>query len=160
MPWTKRQFIEKAYGELGLASYFADLDPSELEDAMQRLDAMMATWNAAGIRIGYPIPSNPKNSDLDQDTGVLDSANEAIFLNLAVRLAPNFGKQAFSDTKSLAREAYDGLLALSAKPRQKQLPETMPTGQGQKGWRDGPGTFYPRQSDRLEAGDDNTIEFE
>ena len=161
MPWTKRQFIEKAYEELGMSDYFADLTPDQIESAMWRLDAMMATWNAAGIRIGYPIPSNPNDSDLDQDTAVPDSANEAILLNLAVKLAPGFGKQTFSDTKAGARNAYDGLLALAAKPNQKQLPTTMPTGAGQKGWREGnSGIFYPDPVNRLEAGHDSTFHFE
>ena len=60
MSWTKRQFINAALEEIGLASYVFDIQPEELESALRRLDAMMADWNAKGIRIGYPLSSIAK----------------------------------------------------------------------------------------------------
>jgi hypothetical protein len=54
MGYTKRQFISAAFEEIGLASYVFDLQPEQLQSALRRLDAMMADWNAKGIRLGYP----------------------------------------------------------------------------------------------------------
>ena len=74
MAYTKRDIVEQAFEEIGLASYVFDLQPQQLESALRRLDAMMATWNAKGIRLGYPLPSSPADSDLDQEVGVPDNA--------------------------------------------------------------------------------------
>ena len=56
MGYKKRQFISAAFEEIGLASYVFDLQPEQLQSALRRLDAMMADWNAKGIRLGYPAP--------------------------------------------------------------------------------------------------------
>jgi RNase H-fold protein (predicted Holliday junction resolvase) len=58
--YSKRQFVEAAFAEIGLASYAFDLQPQDLEQVLRRLDAMMAEWNAKGIRLGYPLPGSPR----------------------------------------------------------------------------------------------------
>lgn len=158
MGWTKRQFVEQAFEEIGLASYTFDLSPAQLESAMRRMDTMMATWNAKGIRLGYPIPSSPENSDLDQETNVPDSANEAIYLNLGIRLAPGYGKTVSPDTKVSARSAYEAILSKAAMPAEQQLPSTLPAGAGNKPWRyDNP--YLQDPVDPLLAGEDGEIQF-
>lgn len=158
MGWTKRQFINQAFEEVGLAAYVFDLTPEQLQSAMYRLDSMMAAWNAKGIRLGYPVPSSPEAGDLDTGTNVPDSANEAIYLNLGVRLAPGFGKTVSNDTKSSAKQAYDTLLSRAAMPTEQQLPVTMPVGSGNKPWRiDNP--YVQPSDDPLLAGGDGEIEF-
>lgn len=134
MSYTKRQFVEAAFEEIGLAAYVYDLTPQQMESALRRLDAMMATWNAQGLRLAYPLPSSPELSALAQETDVPDRANEAIILNLALRLAPSYGKVVMPETKAVARKAFDVLLARATHPLEKQLPETMPVGAGQKPW--------------------------
>jgi hypothetical protein len=83
--YSKRQFVEAAFAEIGLASYVFDLQPQDLEQALRRLDAMMAEWNAKGIRLGYPLPGSPQDSDINAESEVPDSANEAIICNLGIR---------------------------------------------------------------------------
>jgi len=95
MAYTKRDIVNRAFEEIGLAGYVFDLAPQQLEGALQRLDAMMATWNGKGIRLRYPLPSSNAASDLDQIIGVPDDALEAMHLNLAVRIAPGYGNDAF-----------------------------------------------------------------
>ena len=75
MSWTKRQFITQAFEEIGLAAYVFDLTPDQLDSALRRMDAMVAGWNANGVRINYPLPNNPEDSDIDQPSGVPDFAN-------------------------------------------------------------------------------------
>lgn len=159
MSWTKRQFVEQAYEEIGLAGYVFDLSPEQLQAALRRLDAMLATWNGKGIRIGYPIPSSPENSDLDDETSVPDSANEAIYTNLAIRIAPAVGKTVSQDTKAAAKAAYDVLMMRAAIPPEMQLPRTMPSGAGNKPWRYDDEYIRP-PVDPLLAGDDSIIEFD
>lgn len=158
MGYTKRQFVEAAFEEIGLANYTFDLQPEQLQAALRRLDSMMMEWNAQGVRLGYPAPSSPQDSDLDEQTNVPDSAWEAIIANLAVRIAPGYGKTVSPDTKATAKNAYNVLLQRATFPLEKQLPETMPIGQGNKPWRwDNPYVYPP--VDPVEAGSDGPLEW-
>jgi len=156
--YTKRQFVTAAFEEIGLADYVFDLQPEQLESALRRLDAMIAEWNAQGVRLGYAMPSSPQDSDLDEPTFVPDSAWEAIITNLAVRIAPGYGKTVSPDTKAIAKSGYNVLLQRATFPLEKQLPETMPIGQGNKPWRwDNPYVYPP--VDPVDAGPDGPIEW-
>lgn len=159
MGWTKRQFVLQAFEEVGLASYVYDLTPEQLNSALFKLDAMMGTWNGKGIRIGYPLPTSPNNSDLNTQTNVPDSANEAIYTNLATRIATGFGKTVSPETKSTARAGYEVLLSRAAMPMEMQMPGTMPSGAGNKPWNvDNP--FLDPPKDPLLAGQDSAIDFD
>ena len=160
MGWTKRQYVEQAFTEIGLAGYVFDITPEELNTALRQLDSMMAAWNAKGIRLGWPIPANPLNADLDDETEVTDAANEAIYCGLAVRIAPSFGKTITQTTAFLAKQAYDQLLAIAAAPMQRQFPQTMPAGAGNKPWRTYDSPFLRPPQDPLLAGPDGPIEFD
>lgn len=133
--WTKRQLIESAYEEIGLASYEFDLSPEEWQSALRKMDTMIATWQGKGINTGYAIPGNPDDSDLDNESGLQDLAVEAVYLNLAIRLAPSFGKQITQTTQASAKDAYNTLLNQAAFPPQQQFPNTLPVGAGSKYWR-------------------------
>lgn len=153
---TKRQFVNQAFEEIGLASYVYDLTPEQLNSAVTKLDSMMATWNAKGIRLGYPLVSNPDQSDIESDTFVPDSAFEAITTNLAIRLAPSYGKTVSQDTKAIAKDAFNTLLSRAAAPPEMQLPDAMPLGAGNRLY-DNP--FTPPPVDPLTAGPDSVITF-
>jgi hypothetical protein len=159
MSYTKRQFVTAAFEEIGLASFVYDLTDQELLSACRRMDAMLADWNARGVRISYPLPSSPESTNIDEETTVPDSANEAIITNLAVRIAPSYGKVVSPDTKIMAKNAYNTLLQLSATwPVEKQFPSGMPAGAGNKPWRyDDP--FLQDPVDPLEVGGDGELEF-
>jgi hypothetical protein len=159
MGYSKLQFVQAAFEEIGLASYVFDLQPQQIESALRRLDAMMADWNGKGIRLAYPIPSNPENSDINAETGVPDSANEAIITNLALRLAPSYGKQIMPQTQVVARNAYQTLLNRAAMPTEQQMPGTMPAGAGNKPWRLYDDPFLRRPEEGVLAGQDGDIEY-
>ena len=159
MGYSKRQFVAAAFEEIGLASYAFDLQPQQFESALRRLDAQMASWNALGIRLGYPLPSSPQFSDLDAQSEVPDSANEAIITNLAIKLAPGYGKQVMPETKATAKETYNTLLSRAAVPMEQQLPSTMPSGAGNKPWRVYDDPFLRPPVDPVLAGQDGPIQF-
>jgi hypothetical protein len=159
MGYSKRQFVAAAFEEIGLASYVFDLQPEQLQSAMRRLDAMMADWNGKGIRVGYPLPGSPQDSDLDEESLVPDSANEAIITNLAVRVAPSYGKAVSPDTKTTAKSSYNTLLSRATMPHQQQMPRTMPSGAGNKPWRVYDDPFLRPPVDPVLAGPDGPIEF-
>lgn len=161
MAYTKRDIVEQAFEEIGLASYVFDLQPQQLDSALRRLDAMMATWNAKGIRLGYPLPSSPADSDLDQGVGVPDNAIEAMYLNLAIRISAGFGKTVSPETKAAAKRAYNEIVANSAMPLEMQLGnETIPSGAGNKGWRYYNNPFLRAPQDPLQVGSDGILDLE
>lgn len=155
MSYTKRQFVEAAFEEAGMAAYVFDLSPQMVQSACRRLDSMLALWNAKGIRLAFPLPGSPENTDLDTETGVPDSANDAIITNLAIALMPSFGKAANPLTMARAKAGYDTLLARAAMPGEMQL-GAIPSGAGHKTW-DEP--FLPEAEDPIQAGPDGELQF-
>ena len=159
MGYSKRQFVAAAFEEIGLASYVFDLQPEQLQSAMRRIDAMMADWNGKGIRLGYPLPNSPQDSDLDEPTLVPDWANEAIITNGAVRHAPGYGKVVMPETKAVAKDSYNTLLQRATMPPEQQLPATMPAGAGNKPWRVYDNPFIRPPVDPVDAGPDGPLQF-
>lgn len=157
MGYTRRDFVNAAFEEIGLASYAYDATAEELSGAMRRLDSMMAEWNARGIRIGYPIPSGPTSGSLDDETNAPDSAWEAIVTGLAIRIAPSYGKALSVDTRANFGRAYQALLNIHAQPAEMQL-KRMPLGGGNKPYRWGD-NYTTDPVDRLVTGDDGVLEF-
>jgi len=159
MAWTKREFINQAFEEIGLAGYVYDLEPEQIQSALRSLDSMIAAWNARGIRLGYPLPGSPNTSNESDPTNVPDSANEAIYLNLGLRLAPRFGKQVSVETKQAAKRALDSLLIQISQPIQMQFPSGVPAGAGNKLNQSQNRAFLNNPVDPLQAGNDDVIEF-
>lgn len=143
MSWTKRQLIETAYEEIGLAAYVFDLSPEQMEAAARRMDSMMAVWAEKGILVGYPVPGSPQDTDIDQDTGIPDYAAEPIYLNLGLRIAPPVGKVVSAETKAAAKSSYDALSVRFAFPNQQQYQSGTPVGAGGKTWRLNGDPFFP-----------------
>lgn len=112
MSWTKREIIKKAFGEIGLASYVFNLTADELQDAMSDLDTMMGTWTTRNIIFDpvYPQPASYGAGDLDDDTNAPDDALAPMYLNLAIRLAPSYGKTPSPDTRADAKAGYTTML--------------------------------------------------
>jgi P22 tail accessory factor len=120
MAWSKRDIIEQAFSEIGKGGYEFDLQPDVLQSALRQLDAMMATFGGAlGAKIGFS--GGDGFGDVSQTAGVPDWAVEALYLNLAIRLAPSFGKQVSVDTTKSAKAAYNAMLMRTIQPRTRVL---------------------------------------
>jgi hypothetical protein len=154
---TKRQLIEAAHAELGLADYVFDLPSEQLQLALRRLDAMMADWNGMGVRLAYPIPGSVEGGDLDADAGVPDRAWEAVVTNLAIRLAPSFGKQVAAETKAGAERGLNMLMGKVPPP--EMTLGRIPAGAGNKPWRWNLDPFLEPAQPTLDAGPDSELEF-
>jgi len=157
MGYTKRQFAEGALEEIGMAAYVFDAQPEQLQSILRRIDAMMAEWNAKGIRLGYPLPSSPEASDIDAETNVPDSAYETIICNAAVRISPMFGKTPSSLTMRNARRGYGTVLGKAAQPQEMQF-LSMPLGAGNKAYPYGR-VFTTGPVPGIDAGPDGELEF-
>jgi len=156
MAYTVRQFVTSALEELGLAAYAYDMGPEQMRSVAKRYNSMLAEWNTKGIRFGATLYSNPDDIDLDTSSNVPDSANEAIITNLALRVAPMFGKQPMAETKVNAKRALNTLTIDFATPIEMQLP-SMPAGAGNKPWR-WDDAFTPAPTEPLSAGASDELE--
>jgi len=127
MSWTKRQIITQAFTEIGLASYVYNITANELQDAMRRLDNMMAAWTQKSIVFDpvYPQPSTYGAGDLDDDTNAPDDAIEPMYCMLGIRLAPSYGKQPSPDTRATAKTTYTALLGQYVRGTQVSLHHTI-----------------------------------
>jgi hypothetical protein len=155
---TKRELIEMAFEAIGLAAYAYDIQPEQMEASRRKLDSMMAQWNARGIRLGFPVPASPDGGDLDQETNLPDAALEAVYLNLAKRIAAGFGKQLTPETKAMAREAFDAMMVRAVTPIEMQMPGGFPLGAGYRTY-NGRSAFTADPEAALLAGTDGPLEF-
>ena len=160
MGWSKRQLITEAYTELGMADYVYDLTPAELQTALRRMDAMMASWEVDGIRCAYPRAGTPSASDIDAVTSVPDAAVSAIVTNLAMQLAPGYGKSVAAETMVTAKKSKATLRNFLSRIPEMQFPSSLPRGAGQKPWRGYGDPFMPRPTSPVLAGQDGEIEFD
>lgn len=158
MSYTKKELIDLAFSEIGIATYNFDLQPEQYQEALKRLDSMLATWNSEGIRIGYNLASSPSTSSLNDDSNVRDSAIQAIYTNLALRLAPTFGKVVNPVLLKIANSTYKRLLSLTSEICERDF-TTLPKGQGNKPWRYTNDTFIRKEQDTILAGNDSQIDF-
>ena len=159
MAYSKNWFVQKAFSELGMAGYVFDLQPEQLQECLDRLDAQMATWDGNGIRLGWSIPESEGDSRLDDQVDVPNFAREAIFKNLAIAIAPLFGKAPSADLKAKADSTMDAMLQATAWPVPMQFPNTLPSGAGNKPWRNVASPFLGPPTDYVEAGGDGPIDF-
>lgn len=157
MGWTKGDLVSGGYEEIGLPNYTFNLPPEQLNQALKRLDAMMASWNSQGIRIGYNLPASPTDSDLTDDSGLPDAAYQAVVANLGIRIAPSIGKTVSVETKQVASDSYDALLSWCAANNvpEMQFPSTFPVGAGNKPQL-GMGTYY-QPVESLDVGSDGIL---
>lgn len=140
MGYTKGDLVEAALTEIGIAGNEFDVVPEQMEKDMRRLDSMMAEWASRGIFLSYPTNSSPNTSEEDTDSNIPDTAVETVITNLALRLAPSYGKDVSPDTRIIAKNSLTYLLGIVNKPRERQLP-AIPKGAGYKN------TSYPFTSE-------------
>ena len=130
MSYTKGELADAALEEIGIASYEFDISPEQRQSVIMRLDSMIAMWGTKGILLSYPI-SKVTDSHPDQDSNIPDWSWEAVITNLAIKVAPSYGKAVSPDTKVAAKEGYNALLVIFAQPKEMQFP-SMPKGAGYK----------------------------
>jgi hypothetical protein len=151
--WSKLNVINQAFSEIGKGSYDFDLQPEDLQLALRKLDAMMATWGGAmGVRIGYS--GGDGKGALTPDTTVPDWAYEALYLNLALRLCPDYGKTPNPLTVLNAKTALDAVRNRTVIPATRTISGY--AGAGNSWWGAVP---LPEERESLATGPDGTLPF-
>lgn len=147
-----------ALEEIGIASYEFDISPEQLQSGIKRLDAMMGSWDGKGIRLGYMLSSSPETSNAEDNAGIPDWCNEAVITNLAIRMAPSYGKQVSLDTRILARESFSTILKQAAEPVEYQMPSGVPAGSGNRNFFGTDNRFLIPPVDNVKTGDEGELE--
>jgi hypothetical protein len=132
MGWLKGELIDHALDALGIAPDAFNIAPEQRAKALKTLDSMMATWSVKGLAAGYLLPVSTASSNLTDDSGLPDTETEAVYQNLALKLAPPYGKTPSPELKASAKTAYDTLLIAAAQPLTQPLPNTLPVGAGNR----------------------------
>ena len=153
MAKTKGEIVTAALTEIGIADFEFDVTTEEGLDGVDRLDTMMAYWSSININVSYNF-----EGAVGDDSGLPTSSYEAVITNLAIRLAPSYGKMPAQQVLSAAKAGLTALLGESAKPLERQL-GVLPFGAGHKkvtgGWIT-PTDQYPWEVDEFDdfsAGD-------
>lgn len=156
MSWTKRDIVRQAYEDIGVASYAFDISPEMETAAVRRLDAMMAQWDAKGIRLGYPVSNTSDGSSVEQDSNLPSWAIEAVCSNLAMRVGGTIGKQITPVLSKVAHEGWLQVVTQCARPRERRL-DVMPAGAGNKTTQS-QYFIMPEADDSLQSSGDGTLE--
>lgn len=125
---TKAELVTAALREIGIADHEFDISPGELVSGAKRLDQMMYHWYDRGIKFPYNYEGG-----LTDNTGIPTVAEEAAITNLALRLAPSYGKQVDIGVQSVAKQAMTSLFRESAYPEERYL-QLHPVGAGYKSY--------------------------
>jgi len=131
----KRYLIDQAMTEIGMGGYQFDASPEEHTDILRQMDAMVAMWSSKGVDVGYNVPTDPTDSDLDDDSGIELQHAAAVYKSLAVQICPMYGKQPSILLVKTQEDAYNAMLSSVAVMPERQYPDRYPLGAGNRRYR-------------------------
>lgn len=102
---TRATILSRAFARIGIADYVYAVNPEERADARSTLDAMLSEWEASGVDLGHTPAADDDNDAVEMTTPTW--ADQAVWSNLALRLAPEFGKTPAGGLIKEARRGYD-----------------------------------------------------
>lgn len=127
MSKTKIELVNGAYSKLRISGLTSGPEPEEITDGLDMLETMMAEFKSRNICSSYVAEEEPTptlNSRLEK------KYENACEWNLAVRLAPLFGKEPSMQMINQARQSLSNWSARSAKVNMINQPNRMPRGNG------------------------------
>ena len=156
MSWKKDEIVKYALEEIGIPQN--EVQAQEIESGISRLNILLAGWNVDGIRLGAPLSSSPDVLDTNQDTELPDWAVRAAITNLALELAPSYGRQISPTTIVAAKKAKKILRNQAGYPVPDQVFNShLPLGAGNATSGQGR-TFVGDAEETILAGNDSELE--
>jgi len=154
---TKANLAQKALSKIGVTGFDYEVDPEEIKDAIVELEYMMADWDARGIKCGYQFAADPETVEASQESGLPDIAFRAVTTNLAVAIAPMYGKEASQSVFAAASASLGSLLNAIQFVPATQYGSRMPLGSGNNRWGRNFQRYY-RPAQTLDADNAGPIE--
>lgn len=149
---TKLTIVQRALGKIGLNRYVFTATPAQLQDAVEQLDQIATEWDGIGIRKGFRL-----GNDVNEESGLPDTAINGYACALALALAPNYGKVVSPQLQASATSSKTALMVTGYVIPQVNMPSRLPIGTGNNlSVRDQ--AFYS-DTDRLATGNDGELTF-
>lgn len=126
---TKGDIVRQAFQHLRISGLTNKATPEDTQLALQTLESMLLAWTNKGLNLSWNKSDNFVDPDPQEDSGISDADYEAIYVNLAVKLAVPFGKPP-TQLDSFARELYAGLFSTELHTQQNNA--YMPLGSGNR----------------------------
>jgi hypothetical protein len=127
---TKGALVIRALGKIGIANYVFDTEAEEDVSALRQLDSLAARWQGKLEPIGYLQPATNGASLPSDAAGIHEEDVDTFISNLALLLAPDYGKTAAGSLVRQARETQSELFCKYRRRVEYQLPHRQPTGAG------------------------------
>ena len=134
----KRDIIELAFDDCGLAGYEFDRTPEEQSMALRKLNALMLEW--PWNKLGYAQPAYGAGQ-VEGASGLPDAAINAVAQYLALRIAPGIGNTLSAESRASMAHSRAVLFGEIATIPDMSLPGNTARGQGNR-YRASP--FTPR----------------
>lgn len=150
---TKGEIVNQAFQMLMISGVTAGASNEDISLALRSLESMVLSWERSGVYIGYIKSTSFDDIDHADDSGIADTDYFAVYTNLAVRLAPAFGKNPPPQLTKDAKKSYSDLFSEILIPVISQ--PNMPLGAGDR--RYGRCKFQGSQ-DYLEVQQDGNID--
>ena len=141
MSLTKGELTTEAYALIGVS---AGLDASQLAQGVKLCERMVGSWGAGYIS-GYIIATPPALPLPTDDSGVLQSAEDAIITNLALSIASVNGIMAGTQLSLDAKKGKSKLISTTAPSIAKD--PFMPMGAGYRRYGDNFNTYQNADKD-------------
>lgn len=126
---TKGDIVSAAYVQSQVNALTAPATAEQTNLGLDMLDRMMTALPSQGITLPYILTKPPVATD---QSGIPDYAEQAIILNLAIKILPLLGRQASVDLRADAKTSLDGLRDQEAPPVSTN--PYMPIGAGGSRW--------------------------
>lgn len=127
MAKTKVELIIGAYEVLRISGLTMSATPDEISLGLDELEGMMNEFEARNICSSYVFENEPQ---LNTNANVQLAYQKAIEYNLALRLAPYFGKELTAGLMRIAIASLSTWSSASSITRQIRNPNRMPRGSG------------------------------
>lgn len=125
MAETASTVIRDALQEILVQASEQPITAAEGQDAMRLLNRMMAAWKSDGIDLSYTAVDS-----LNDSITVVDGAIDAIVLNLAIKLAPQYDRPVSQALYMNAQNAMNAVRKIAVTITDTQFPATLPYGSG------------------------------
>ena len=141
MAETASTVIRDALQEILVQAAEQPITAAEGQGAMRLLTRMMAAWVSDGVDLSFtPVDS------LNDSITVVDGALDAIVLNLAVKLAPQYDRPVTQSLYMNAKDAYEAALKIAVAVPDTAFPATLPYGSGNEDKGHNFSNYYPGPS--------------
>ena len=126
---TALQIVNAAAEKIGVKTAEIALEASDYQVIVDEMNDMLSEWADSNI--------TPAFTDVSLSTDTVNIERDAVGAvknNLAVRIAPIFGRQITPSLAAIALQTYNRLLASTVYIGDVAYPDTLPTGSGNECW--------------------------